>query len=105
MGFYFDKQPSCRVIKTQTIAYTGAGTAVSTNFTPQTYQLRISTQVTGYGSIDNLGTAITTATRDAVGFDLYTGQPPEYLTCTPGQLFAFSSSSTSSGTINICEMA
>jgi len=29
MGFYFDKQPSCRVIKTQTIAYTGAGTAVS----------------------------------------------------------------------------
>src|SRR5215831_20402574 len=42
MGFYFDKQPSSRVIKTQTIAYTGAGTAVSTNFTPQTYQLRIS---------------------------------------------------------------
>src|SRR5262245_43980768 len=85
MGFYFDKQPSSRVIKTQTIAYTGAGTAVSTNFTPQTYQLRISTQVTGYGSIDNLGTAITTATRDAVGFDLYTGQtPPDRRRCRCG---------------------
>ncbi len=105
MGLYFDKQPSSRVIKTQTLAYNGSGTVVSTNFTAQTYQIRISTQVTGYGSIDNLGTVITTATRDAVGFDLYTGQPPEYFAVTPGMLLAFSSTSTSSGTINLAESA
>jgi len=55
--------------KTQTLSYTGAGTVVSSNFGPQTYQLRVTTQVTGYGEIGNLGTVITTATRDSVGFD------------------------------------
>jgi hypothetical protein len=105
MGLQWDKQPASRVIKTQTLAYTGSGTVVSTNFTSQTYQIRVSTQVTGYGEIDNLGTVITTATRDSIGFDIYTGQPPEYLCVTPGELFAFSSTSTSSGTINIAECA
>jgi len=69
MGLQWDKQPASRVIKTQTLSYTGAGTVVSSNFGPQTYQLRVTTQVTGYGEIDNLGTVITTATRDSVGFD------------------------------------
>lgn len=105
MGLQFDKQPASRVIKTQTLAYTGSGTVVSPNFVQQTYQIRVSTQVSGYGEIDNLGTVVTTATRDSVGFDLYTGQPPEYFTVTPGELFAFSSTSTSSGTINIAEMS
>jgi hypothetical protein len=80
MGLQWDKQPSSRVIKTQTLSYTGSGTVPNTNFTSQTYQIRVSTQLTGYGEIDNLGTVITTATRDSVGFDLYTGQPPEYFT-------------------------
>jgi hypothetical protein len=56
------------------LSYTDAGTVVSSNFGPQTYQLRVTAQVTGYGEIDNLGTVITTATRDSVGFDIYTGQ-------------------------------
>jgi hypothetical protein len=105
MGTYFDRQPSSRVIKTQTLSYTGSGTVVSTNFAAQTFQVRLITQVTGYGELDNLGTIITTATRDSVGFDLYTGQPPEFFTVTPGMLFAFSSTSTSSGTINLAEVA
>jgi hypothetical protein len=105
MGLQWDKQPASRVIKTQTLAYNGSGTVVSTNFGQQTYQLRVTTQVTGYGEIDNLGTVITTATRNSVGFDLYTGQPPEYFTVTPGELFAFSSTSTSSGTINLAEVS
>jgi len=75
MGYYWDKQPASRVIKTQTLSYTGSGMVVSTNFASQTYQVRLTTQVTGYGEIDNLGTIITTGTRDSVGFDLYTGQP------------------------------
>jgi len=70
VGLQWDKQPSSRVIKTQTLSWTGSGTVVSTNFTPQTYQIRISTQVTGYGEIDNLGTAISTSSRDSYGFAL-----------------------------------
>jgi hypothetical protein len=34
MGYYWDKRPASRVIKTQTLA--GSGTVVSTNLTPHT---------------------------------------------------------------------
>jgi hypothetical protein len=37
VGNYFEKQQSSQVIKAQQISWTGTGTAVSTNFTPQTH--------------------------------------------------------------------
>ncbi len=48
MGYFWDKQPASRVIKSQTLAYTGRGTVVSTNLTAQSYQVRLISRVGGY---------------------------------------------------------
>jgi len=52
MGYYWDKRLASWVINTQTLAYTGSGTVVSTNLTPDTYQVRLISQVAGRRSIE-----------------------------------------------------
>ena len=48
MSNYFGKQPSSRPIKYQALAYGGNATSVpSTNFTPQTLQIRVVSEVQG----------------------------------------------------------
>jgi hypothetical protein len=105
VGNYFEKQQSSQVIKNQQISWTGPGTAVSTNFTAETFQVR---QVAGSFSIDNsggplLGTAPSTA--GGAGTYIAANVVGEYWVCRPGQIFTFSSTSTSSGTISISECA
>jgi hypothetical protein len=63
MGYYWDKQPASRVIKTQTLAYTGSGTVVSTNLTPHRYQVRLISQVAGYRSIERQEATARSANR------------------------------------------
>jgi hypothetical protein len=55
------KQPSSRISKTQNLQWTGTGILVSTNFVPQTYQIRVATQIAGWMAVDNLGTVPTAA--------------------------------------------
>jgi hypothetical protein len=48
MANYWQKQPSSRPIVFQALAYTGNATSVpSTNFSAQTYQVRICSEVQG----------------------------------------------------------
>jgi hypothetical protein len=48
---YFDKQHASRVIKSQNLNWTGSGTLVSTNFTTETWHVRVVSQVGGFFAI------------------------------------------------------
>jgi len=48
---YFEKARSSRPLRTQTLNYAGSGTAISTTFASQTYQIRVWSQVAGYWSV------------------------------------------------------
>ena len=114
MGLVWDKQPSSKVLRSQTMPYAGSGTLVSTPFTSETYQLRIFSQVAGQCTIGS--TAVTTITSSPTtggigGSDTAQFFIPastvggEYFTVSPGQVFQFASTTTSSGTVNITEMS
>ena len=97
------RQPSSRVIATQTTAIT-SGTisqAVTNAFSSQTRQIRASwiSTATG-GAWLKIGDGAQTAAATDVWI------PPnwtEYFTVTPGQSCAFISTSTSSGLFNVAE--
>ncbi len=63
MGYYWDKRLASWVINTQTLAYTGSGTVVSTNLTPDTYQVRLISQVAGRRSIERQEATARSANR------------------------------------------
>ena len=100
---YFSKQPSSRPIKLQELDYTGSGTQVTTTLTAQTYQVRVFSDVRGYLSFGS--TTITTSSRTGAKVEVAASQEGEYFTTTPGQVISFSSTSTSSGSVLISEMA
>jgi len=106
----WDKQPASRPFKYQVVGWTGSGTALSTYFTSQTYQIRICSQTAGWAIIDstrgdlNGGTIPTTA--GGIGeFVPASTVGGEYFTVSPGQSFLWASTSTSSFYISITEMA
>ena len=66
--------------------------------------MRIISQVTGIVTVDNLGTLPTTAGTSGTMIAANTASG-DYFACTPGEVVAFSSTSTSSGTVNITECA
>jgi hypothetical protein len=49
---YWGKQRSSRPVKLQDLDYTGSGTLATTNLLPQTYQVRIVSDVRGYRGVD-----------------------------------------------------
>jgi hypothetical protein len=102
MSHSFAKQPSSRIIKQQNFAWTGTGTLVSTPFASATQQVRVFSQVGGQFALDNLGTVPTTlgGTGTLIAPNVF-----EYVTATPGMLFSFSSTPTSSGSVNLTEVA
>jgi hypothetical protein len=53
---YYDKQRASRLNKQQSLTWTGSGMLVSTNFANETFQIRVSSQLAGWGWVDNLGT-------------------------------------------------
>jgi hypothetical protein len=83
--------------------YAGSGTLATTTLLPQTYQVRIATDVRGYVSFGS--TSITTSGCDTATVEIFPNLVGEYFTVTPGQVLAFSSSSTSSGSVLITEVA
>jgi hypothetical protein len=104
MAGFFPHQTAARQITGNNIAYTGNTTSTpSTNFGPQTFLIRACTNISGYLRIDGAsGGSVTATTNDMM---LNSGFPPEYFHTTPGQACAFVSTSTSSGTVSITEMA
>ena len=112
----FDKQPASRPVAFQNIFYVGGATPstgiVSNKFGIATQQVRVISSLAGWGSIGD-STAPSTA-QAVVGSTNIPGTGMiipastvggEYFTVTPGQIFAFASTSTASGAVSITEMA
>src|SRR5215469_10778692 len=97
----FIKQPGSRIIANQNLNWTGTGTIASTNFSPQTYQIRVASQISGWFSIDATTVAGPTTAGGVGAFvPAATGQA-EYFAVTPGQILLWASTSTSTGVGNV----
>jgi hypothetical protein len=83
--------------------YAGSGTQVTTNLGTGIFQVRIVSDVRGYVSFGS--TSITTSSRDTATVEIFPNLRGEYFAVTPGQVLAFSSTSTSSGSVLITEMS
>ena len=103
MPNFWGKAPSSRVIKGQEVDWTGSGTLVTTNLTPETFQIRVATDVRGYLSFAS--TSISSSNRDGSFAEIFPNLQGEYFTVAAGSVIAFSSSSTSSGSVLISEMS
>jgi hypothetical protein len=105
---YFTKQPSSRPIVYQALAYTGNATSVpSTNFSSQTYQLRIVSEVQGWlalGPGTTSGTTLSCVVASS-SMKINGSVDEEYVTVSPGMMCAFNSTSTSSGFCSLVECA
>ena len=99
---FWPKQRSSRPIRLQEIDYSGSGTGVTTNFGPNTLQVRINSDVRGYCSFGS--TTITTSNRDTTTVEIFPNLSGEYFSARAGELISFSSSSTSSGSVFVVEM-
>jgi hypothetical protein len=102
MPSFQERQHSSRQNITQVLAYLGGGaTVASTNFGIATQQVRIVSEVQGWLSIG----ASTTVTVGSQGSKIAANVDAEFWTCTPGQIAAFNSTSTSTGFVSVTEMA
>jgi hypothetical protein len=103
MGANWGKAGASRIIKAQNLGYAGTATQVTTNFTSQTYQVRVISQVAGYIAIDNTGTSLTSG---AVGGTMIAANTAsgDYFQCSPGQVLQFTSTSTTSGNVSVTEL-
>lgn len=115
----FDKQAASRPVKYQVLQYNSA-TVFTTKFGPATQQIRVMSQIGGWGTVNDT-TADGTIASSAGGVGMIvtgisTGVPaaatavsgspyPEYFAVTPGQIFTFSSTSTSTGACTVTEMS
>ena len=113
----FSKQSSSRPIKYQVLTYNSASIG-STNFGPSVQQVRVMSQLGGWITINqSTSDSIIATTNGGVGM-IVSGVStafsagtigggsgfPEYFAVTPGQLFFFNSTTTSSGAVSITEM-
>ena len=119
MSNFVPKQSSSRVVKPQVIQYNSA-TIWTTKFSSNVNQIRVVSQLGGWGTINDT-TADPTVVSSAGGIGMIitgvsTGYPAaatvaagltavEYFTVNPGQIFMFSSTSTSTGAVSVTEMA
>jgi hypothetical protein len=105
MPTFYPRTAASRIIKNTNLQYTGSGTVNTTTvFGPEVFFVRVFSQVGGWISIDNTtGTSISSSTGGTlIAANTAAG---DFFSCTPGQSLAFSSSSTSSGTISVTEMS
>jgi len=119
MGAGFDKQPASRPVIYQNLTYTGGAspstTVYSSKFSNGTQHIRVISTLAGWCSIDQSTVAASTSVQSATvgstnipatGMSLPASQVGgEYFIVTPGQLFTFASTSTSSGYVSVTEMA
>jgi hypothetical protein len=112
MGSNWAKAPSSRIIVGQPLTW-AAATLFTTKFSPQTYQVRVISQINGWVAVlDSTATMFSTST-----FAGASGGPGgtyiaantangDYFACNPGQILAFTSTTTTTGImISVSEMA
>jgi hypothetical protein len=102
MASFLEKQHASRPVKYQNLAYTGSGSVPSTNFGPSVQHIRVESDISGYLVIGD-GTSVS-ATAQSSSMRIAANVEGEYFSCTPGQMAAFVSTSTSSGNCSIVEM-
>lgn len=119
MGAGIGKQSASRPIKYQVLNYNSASVG-STAFSASVQHIRVMSQIGGWGTINQTtNDTVIATTAGGVGMiitGVSTGTPgaatvasgspyPEYFAVTPGQMFFFSSTSTSTGAVTVTEMA
>jgi hypothetical protein len=104
---YYAKQPSSRILRHQNLSYAGSASVPSTPFSSETFQIRVFSQLAGFFTVGDVsataGTTITATTASGIPIAASTAAG-EYWTVSPGQQFAFISTSTSSGNVGVTEM-
>jgi hypothetical protein len=98
-------QSASRIIKHNNVLYAGGlATVISTQLGPQTYQIRVSTNISGgvYFSVTDSSAA--TITAPTGGAFVAANNYPEYFSTSPGQVVAANSTSTTTGVISITEV-
>jgi hypothetical protein len=108
MSNYIGRQPSSRPIVYQVLAYGGNAASVpSTNFSAQTYQIRVVSEVQGWLVVGVGSTSGTTlsCTAQSGSMKINGATDEEYLTVTPGMMCAFNSTSTSTVMVSITEVS
>jgi hypothetical protein len=71
---------------------------------PQTYQIRVTSQVAGAIAVDATGLSSTWVSTTGGGAFLPANVAPEFITVSPSEILSFSSTSTSSGVVSVVEM-
>jgi hypothetical protein len=107
MGANWAKAGSSRIIVSQPLTWTGSGTIASTNFSPQTYQVRVISQIPAWISIDGSTASLSSTTTMAGGTYLAANTASgDFFAVNPGQLLVLTSTATSTGVvISLTEMS
>jgi hypothetical protein len=102
MAAFMNRQPSSRLGTPQVTNLTSASVSAAgaAAFGPQTYQVRAVTTLSGWLVI---GDGVQTAAEGA-GVYLPANAAPEYFTVSPGQSYAFLTTSTATGYLSLAEM-
>ena len=103
MSNYWGKQRSSLPIRINELDWTGSGTLATTSMGSETFQVRVISDVRGYLAFGS--TSPTSSSRDTATAEILPNVAAEYFTVRPGMVLAWSSSSTSSGSILITECA
>ena len=98
MSNYLGKTLASRIIKAQNLAWSGTGTSVTTNFSSQTYEIRVISQINGYIAIEpsaTQGTVMSTGSGFQGGTFIAANRASgDFFACTPGMVLTFTSSTT-----------
>jgi hypothetical protein len=100
---FWPKQRSSLPIRINELDWTGSGALVTTNMGSETFQVRVVSDVRGYLAFGS--TSLTSSSRDTASVDIMPNQVGEYFTVRPGMVLGWSSTSTSSGSVLITEVA
>ena len=106
MANYQFKQSSSRPVRYQVLTY-AAATCFSSGFSRGVQQIRVLSPLAGWGTI-NQSTADSIIASSSGGTGLLIAAQTgggDYFTVTEGQIFTFSSTSTSSASLSVTEMA
>jgi hypothetical protein len=106
MTNFISKTPSNYPPRYQVLQYNSA-TCFSSGFGPGTQQIRVLSQLAGWGTV-NQSTADSIIASSAGGTGMLIAAnvaQGDYLTVRSGQIFVFSSTSTSTGAVSVTEMS
>jgi hypothetical protein len=104
MSNFWSKAPSSKVVRGQELDWTGSGTLVTTNLSAAgVVQCRVVSDVRGF--VNFASTSISSSSRGTSFAEIMPNVAGEYFTVAQNSVIAWSSSSTSSGSVLISEMA